>query len=445
MSTPSNRDFLLQRAYESGIREPRELAAFMGQMQVESRSFASMHENLGYSAERLHEVFPDRNGMNTLAEARDVVRGGREQIAETIYGGRWGRDNLGNTEPGDGWRFHGRGYVQLTGRDNYERAGRELGLDLAANPELAADRGNAANIAVHYWQSRVVPHGNQLNVREATHDINGGYNHLPERRAAVAQWERMLTPEVMQGLARGEVVLPAPGRGRDPMADGVLKLNERGQAVEDMQETLKRLGYRDAQGNELNPDGHFGRRSQEALKAFQRDHGLEDDGIAGRDTLNALRNAQPNQPQTERGRDQPAQPTPAEPARSSSLQDPANRDNPVYRQAVAGLERLGPNGGFDNREQLERAAATLTYEARVSGLTQIDHVVRSTNGTGLFAVQGGLNDPAHHRAFADRGQAVGQSVEQTSQRLQQDVPQMQQTPAMAQPQPERQQQASQRV
>ncbi|UHQ21630.1 peptidoglycan-binding protein [Lysobacter sp. 5GHs7-4] len=440
MSTPSNRDFLLQRAYEAGIHDPRELAAFMGQMQVESRSFASMHENLGYSAERLHEVFPDRNGMNTLAEARDVVRGGREQIAETIYGGRWGRDNLGNTEPGDGWRFHGRGYVQLTGRDNYERAGREIGLDLAANPELAADRNNAANIAVHYWQSRVVPHGHQFNVREATHDINGGYNHLPERRAAVAEWERMLTPEVMQGLARGEVTLPAQGRGgRDAMADGMLKLNERGQAVQDMQETLKRLGYRDAEGQEVNPDGHFGRRSQEALKAFQRDHGLNDDGIAGRDTLNALRNAGREQPQNERGARDAA--TPAEPARAATLQDPANRDNPIYQQALAGLERLGPNGGFNNREQLERAAATLTYEARISGLNRIDHVVPNTTGTGLFAVQGGLNDPSHHRAFADRGQAVGQSVEQTSQRLQQDVPAPPQMPFMAQAQPERQQTA----
>lgn len=439
MSTPSNRDYLLQRAYEAGIQNPRELAAFMGQMQVESRSFASMHENLGYSAERLHEVFPDRNGMNTLAEARDVVRGGREQIAETIYGGRWGRDNLGNTEPGDGWRFHGRGYVQLTGRDNYERAGRELGLDLATNPDLASDRANAANIAVHYWQSRVVPHGNQFNVREATHDINGGYNHLRERGQAVEQWERMLTPEVMQGLARGEVLLPAQGRGgRDAMADGVLKLNERGQAVEDMQETLKRLGYRDAQGNELNPDGHFGRRSQEALKAFQRDQGLTDDGIAGRDTLAALRNAQNQLPANERGRDQPAQPAGADPARSNSLSDPGNRDNPIFRQAVAGLERLGPNGGFGNREEMERAAATLTYEARVSGLNRIDHVVPNTTGTGLFAVQGGLNDPAHHRAFADRGQAVGQSVEQTSQRLQQDVPQQQPVPTLPQPQQERQ-------
>lgn len=438
MSTPSNRDYLLQRAYEAGIHNPRELAAFMGQMQVESRSFASMHENLGYSAERLHEVFPDRNGMNTLAEARDVVRGGREQIAETIYGGRWGRDNLGNTEPGDGWRFHGRGYVQLTGRDNYERAGREIGLDLANHPDLAADRGNAASIAVHYWQSRVVPHGHQFDVRAATRDINGGSNHLPERRAAVAEWERMLTPEVMQGLARGEVLLPAQGRGgRDPMADGVLKLNERGQAVEDMQEALKRLGYRDAQGNELNPDGHFGRRSQEALKAFQRDQGLTDDGIAGRDTLNALRNAQSQLPANERGRDQPAPPISADPARTGSLLDPANRDNAVYRQAVAGLERLGPNGGFHSREDMERAAATLTYEARVSGLNRIDHVVPNTTGTGLFAVQGGLNDPAHHRAFADRGQAVGQSVEQTSQRLQHDVPQ---TPAQALPQPQQERQ-----
>ncbi|MBX9403409.1 peptidoglycan-binding protein [Lysobacter sp. BMK333-48F3] len=435
MSNPSNRDFLLQHAYNAGIRDPRELAAFMGQMQVESGRFRSMHEGLGYSAERLLEVFPGRNGMDTLAEARAAVNGGREQIADQIYGGRWGRDNLGNTEPGDGWRFHGRGYVQLTGRDNYERAARELGMDLTRNPDLAADRTNAANIAVHYWQSRVVPHGHQFDVRAATRDINGGSNHLPERRAAVAEWERMLSPEVMQGLARGQVNLPeTQGRGgRDAMADGVLKLNERGQAVQDMQETLKRLGYRDAAGGEINPDGHFGRRTEEALKAFQRANGLTDDGIAGRDTLNALRNAQPQRDQQPAERQQPAQ---AEPARTGSLADPANRDNPMYRQAVEGLERLGPNGGFRNREDMERAAATLTYEARVSGLNKIDHVVPNASGTGLFAVQGEVNDPAHHRVHVDRGQAVAQTVQQTSQQLQQDVPQQ----AQQQQQQERQQQ-----
>ncbi|MGD6053389.1 hypothetical protein QUV15_22980, partial [Xanthomonas citri pv. citri] len=135
MSELNNRDYLLLRAYESGIREPRELAAFMGQMQVESGNFRSMHENLNYSGGRLLEVFPGRNGMDTRAEADAIARGGQQGIANAIYGGNWGRENLGNTEQGDGWRFHGRGYVQLTGRDNYERAARETGMDVVNNPD----------------------------------------------------------------------------------------------------------------------------------------------------------------------------------------------------------------------------------------------------------------------------------------------------------------------
>ncbi|WP_051884454.1 XVIPCD domain-containing protein [Lysobacter antibioticus] len=453
MSTPSNRDFLLLRAYEAGIRDPKELAGFMGQMQVESGGFKSMHEGLGYSGERLLEVFPGRNGMDTKAEADAIVRGGRDAIANAIYGGAWGRENLGNTEPGDGARFHGRGYVQLTGRDNYERVAREIGIDVVRNPDLASDRENAAKIAVHYWQGRVVPNGHQTNVREATHDINGGYNHLKERREAVEQWERALTPEVMERLARGEVALPAAPGQRDAMADGVLKLNERGPAVQQMQEQLKRLGVRDAQGNEINPDGHFGAHTKEALQTFQREHGLKDDGIAGSKTLEALRNAQPNQQQGARDGAQPAAqdraqqeatqqgratPTPqqADPARAPLLSDPANRDNAMYRQALEGVERLGPQAGFRNREDMERAAASLTYEARVSGLSKIDHVVPSANGTGLFAVQGELADPGNHRVHVDGRQARQQTVEQSSQQLQQDV--QQQAP---QTQEARQQQA----
>ena len=140
----NNRDYMLIRAYQSGIREPRELAALMGQLEVESGGFARMHENLNYSAPRLLQVFPGRNGIDTLAEAQAITRGGPEAVANAIYGGEWGRTgSSGNTEPGDGWRFHGRGYVQLTGRYNYTRDGRELGLDLVENPDLAApgDRG----------------------------------------------------------------------------------------------------------------------------------------------------------------------------------------------------------------------------------------------------------------------------------------------------------------
>ncbi|MGO4781692.1 glycoside hydrolase family 19 protein, partial [Lysobacter sp. 2RAB21] len=83
------------------------------------------------------------------AEADAIAAGGQEAVANAIYGGKWGAKNLGNTQEGDGWNFHGRGYVQLTGRSNYAAAGKELGLDFTANPGLAADRDTAAKVAVH--------------------------------------------------------------------------------------------------------------------------------------------------------------------------------------------------------------------------------------------------------------------------------------------------------
>lgn len=78
---------------------------------------------------------------------------------------------------------------------------------------------------------------------------------------------------------------------QDPLADDVLRQGERGDAVRALQEQLNRLGARDLQGRALEPDGDFGRRTGEAVAAFQRSRELEPDGIAGRDTLSALRRA----------------------------------------------------------------------------------------------------------------------------------------------------------
>ena len=132
-----NADLLMQTAQRSSITDPKELANFMGQMQVESQGFTRMHENLNYSPERLLEKFSKRSGLETLEQATAIVDGGRQQVAEAIYGGDWGKrpGSLGNTEPGDGYKFHGRGFVHLTGRSNYEHYGKALGLDLVSNPE----------------------------------------------------------------------------------------------------------------------------------------------------------------------------------------------------------------------------------------------------------------------------------------------------------------------
>jgi len=190
-------------------------------------------------------------------------------------------------------------------------------------------------------------------------------------------------------------------------ADGVLRQGERGAEVRAMQETLNRLGYRDDQGRPLAADGDFGERSRQAVARFQRENGLREDGVAGPRTLDALREAGPRRDET------------------SLISNPNHPDNRMYRQALEGLERLGPDAGFRTPQERERAAATLTYEARMSGLKEINHVVQNVNGNGVFAVQGGLNDPAHHRVYADKQQAMSQSVEQTSQQMRQDVPQQQ--------------------
>ncbi|KRB11210.1 peptidoglycan-binding protein [Lysobacter sp. Root690] len=211
---------------------------------------------------------------------------------------------------------------------------------------------------------------------------------------------------------------------RDAMADGVLKPDERGPAVTSLQEQLNKAGFRDAQGNELKPDGHYGKHTKEAVEAFQRANNLEVDGKAGPKTLEALKNAQPAGPQAE----QPATTKPGE----VQLSNPAHPDNAMYKQAVAGLEKLGPQAGFKDHAALERAAGTMTYEARVSGMTKIDHVVPNASGTGLFAVQGELRDPASQRVVVDKAQASSQSIEQSTQQLKQDAPTQNQTQEPAQ-------------
>ncbi|WP_426755992.1 LysM peptidoglycan-binding domain-containing protein [Myxococcus sp. Y35] len=93
-----------------------------------------------------------------------------------------GRRDLGNTQPGDGVRYKGRGPIQLTGRANYRAAGRALGIDLEGNPHRAKDPDVAFRIAGWYWSSRNLnTYADAGNFREVTRRINGGYNGMADR------------------------------------------------------------------------------------------------------------------------------------------------------------------------------------------------------------------------------------------------------------------------
>ena len=175
-----------------GISAPGDQARFIAQLSVESGGFKRVEENLRYSATRLTQVFGKRNGL-TPAIAAQVAAAGPRAVANFIYGGEWGRKNLGNVEPDDGWNFRGRSLIQTTGRENYRAT--SIGcwgdLRLLDDPDLLLLPDNAAWAAGWFWYSRRL--NGVTDVAEITRKINGGSNHLAERRAATERALRLVT------------------------------------------------------------------------------------------------------------------------------------------------------------------------------------------------------------------------------------------------------------
>ncbi|MET3051953.1 glycoside hydrolase family 19 protein [Pseudomonas alkylphenolica] len=129
-------------------------AAFLAQVGHESGQLRNLVENLNYSVEALLTKFSrDRiNDVDAKAYGRVSGRPATQQaIANCVYGGAWGAKSLGNTSPGDGWRYRGRGLIQLTGRANYTAAGAGLALPLEENPELLEQPEHAAMSAAWWW------------------------------------------------------------------------------------------------------------------------------------------------------------------------------------------------------------------------------------------------------------------------------------------------------
>lgn len=122
-----------------GLTTPQRVQHFMAQVAVETRGLSALEENLNYTAERLTEVWPSR--FPSLAAAKPFAHN-PEALANKTYGGR-----LGNTQPGDGWRYRGSGALQTTGRENFRKAGYE------DNPEALRTPGPALKSALQYWKS----------------------------------------------------------------------------------------------------------------------------------------------------------------------------------------------------------------------------------------------------------------------------------------------------
>ena len=176
----------LNKAFEKyDISNPKRKANFIGQCGHESNSFRTLEENLHYSAAALMRTWPSRFPDMDTAEK---YANNPEKIANKVYAGR-----MGNTEEGDGWRYHGRGLIQLTGKDNYANCGSSMGLDLVGNPDWLLDPTYAALSAAWFFNKKGL---NQLSdigdVVNLTKRINGGTLGLDDRMARTSQALRVL-------------------------------------------------------------------------------------------------------------------------------------------------------------------------------------------------------------------------------------------------------------
>ena len=175
-----------------------------------------------------------------------------------------GRRDLGNTQPGDGVRYHGRGFIQLTGRANYRSYGQKLGVPLEDKPDLALDSSIAARVLARYFKDHnIADAARQGDWKTVRKKVNGRLNGWDRFQVAVRKLEQA---EAAKG---------------DGLAEGAI-----GPDVVRLKQLLKAWGEKLPQPIKSTP--FFGPATTEAVKAFQRTHGIQATGKVGQRTWKAL-------------------------------------------------------------------------------------------------------------------------------------------------------------
>lgn len=173
-AVPGAREALEAAAWKHGLNHPLVLAHWLGQNHHESAGFSRLEENLNYSAQRMTQVWPSR--FPTIASAQPYANN-PQALANKVYGGR-----MGNTRPGDGWLFRGRGFKMITGADNY----RALGY--YERPDALKDVREAADASARFFVSAGgVALAMADDITGLTRKINGGLIGLDDRRLQTAR------------------------------------------------------------------------------------------------------------------------------------------------------------------------------------------------------------------------------------------------------------------
>jgi putative chitinase len=256
---------------QRGIDRPLRVAHFFAQAMCETGGFTLLRENMNYSAAGLLATFGvNRHSAAITPEEADDLARKPEAIAERVYGLGNPRKaaELGNTQPGDGFRYRGNGVLQMTGRGAHRATGKACGVNFEDNPELATTAEHAMKPAIEEWsRGNLNAAADADDIRKITLTINGGFNGFDMRKSYLLKLKTAL-------IASGDLPLGA-------------EIGSPNDAVKTLQADLNALGA----SPPLVVDGVEGPTTTAAVRAFQGANRLPVDGVAGPVTLAAMAQA----------------------------------------------------------------------------------------------------------------------------------------------------------
>lgn len=169
------------------INTTQRIAGLFSQLGHESGDFKYKSENLNYSAQGLRKIFPKYFKDDTIAEAYARKP---EKIANRVYSNRMGNSD---EQSGDGYRFRGRGFIQLTGRNNYVAFSQSINRNMVETIKYLETDEGALESALFYWsKANCNKYCDSEDVRGLTKSINGGFNGLEDRQSRYSKYKAIL-------------------------------------------------------------------------------------------------------------------------------------------------------------------------------------------------------------------------------------------------------------